>query len=268
MSDQLLAGTLPAAPTPRRRGPWPAGRAMITRSLRISSREVDGLIISIALPVMLMLMFVYLFGGAIQPGGGYVDYVVPGVLLVCVGFGVGTTAVSVAQDLTTGIIDRFRSLDVGGPALATGHVVASVARNLVATTLVFGVAFAIGYRSPAGPVGWLEAMAILVLFIVALSWLTAAVGMLARSAQAASGVTFFVSFLAYPSSAFVPIRTMPSWLRGFAEHQPVTQVVDSIRSLLGGTPVGASAWRAVVWSLGIMVASVLLADLLFQRRTR
>lgn len=191
-----------------------------------------------------------------------------GVLLVCVGFGAGTTAVSVAQDLTTGIIDRLRSLDVGGSALTTGHVVASVARNLVATSLVFGVAFAIGYRSPAGPGRWLAAVGILVLFIVALSWLSAAIGMLARSAQAASGVTFFVSFLAYPSSAFVPIHTMPSWLRGFAEYQPITQVVDSMRSLLGGMPVGASIWRAAAWSLGIMLASGLLAGFLFQRRTR
>jgi ABC-2 type transport system permease protein len=245
---------------------------MITRSLRVSTRQVDALITSVALPVIMMLMFVYLFGGAIRgaiPGGGdYVDYVVPGVLLMCVGWAAGTTAVSVAQDVTTGIIDRFRSLDVGGQSLTTGHVVASVARNLVGTTLVFGVAFAVGFRSSAGVASWLAAIGILILFIVALSWMAAAIGMVARSAEAASGMAFFISFLAYPSSAFVPIRTMPTWLRGFAENQPVTQVINAIRSLLDGTAVGSSAWRGVVWSLGILAVSVALAGYLFQRRTR
>ncbi len=267
MSDQTPAVAL-SDPPRRSLEVWSTSRTMITRALQLTLRQVDGLITSIALPVMLMLMFVYLFGGAIEPGGRYVDYVVPGVLLVCAAFGAGTTAVNVAHDLKAGIIDRFRSMDIGGEALINGHVVASVARNLVSTALVFGVAFAIGFRTSAGPASWLVAVAILVLFILALSWLAAAIGMLARSADAANGIAFFISFLVYPSSAFVPIHTIPTWLRGFAENQPVTQVVDTIRSLLGGTPVGASAWHAVAWSVGIIAVSIGLAGAFFQRRTR
>ncbi|HXZ99417.1 MAG TPA: ABC transporter permease [Candidatus Binatia bacterium] len=239
---------------------------LVRRSWRLSLRRVDALTTSLALPVILMVMLVYIFGGAIRTGGNYVDYVMPGVLAVCVGFGAGNTAVSVAQDLTTGIIERFRAMDVPGEALINSHVVASVARNLVSCALVLGVAVAIGFRSPAGPLAWLAAAAILALFLLALSWLSAAIGVAARSAEAASGIAFFIAFLAYPSSALVPVQTMPSWLRGVAEAQPITPLVDTIRALLGGMPVGASAWHAVLWSLGISAGSILLAGFLFRRR--
>jgi ABC-2 type transport system permease protein len=242
-------------------------RTLITRCLRLSLRQVDGLMTALALPVMLMLMFVYFFGGAIDVGGKYVDYVVPGVLLVCVGFGAGTTAVSVAQDLAGGITDRLRSMDVRGESLIAGHVVASVARNLASSALAVAVAFAIGYRSGAGVGDWLAAIGILTLFVLAISWFAAAIGILVRSAEAAQGITFLISFLPYPSSAFVPIHTMPSWLQGFAAHQPVTAVITALRALLDGTPVGSSAWHAIAWSLGIMAVSIALAGALFARRT-
>ena len=242
---------------------------MTARALRVSLRNIDVLMTALVLPVLLMLMFVYLFGGAIPTGtGSYVDYVVPGVLLVCVGFGAGATGVSVAHDLASGIIDRFRSIDVRGEALIGGHVVASVARNLLSTALVFAVAFAIGFHARAGVAAWLEAIAVLGLFVLALSWLAAAVGVLVRTPEAASGATFLISFLAYPSSAFVPVHTMPRGLRGFAQHQPVTQVIDAVRGLLGGSPAGASAWTAVAWSLGIIVVTVPLTGALFRRGTR
>ncbi|HEY7047920.1 MAG TPA: ABC transporter permease [Jatrophihabitantaceae bacterium] len=241
---------------------------LAVRGFRLSLRNVEGLITALALPIMLMVMFVYLFGGAIHTGTDYVDYVVPGVLLVCVSFGAAATAVSVAHDLSGGIIDRFRSLDVRGEALINSHVVASVARNLISTALVFVVAFAIGFRSDA-PVGaWFGAIGVLVLFVIALSWLAAAIGILARSAEAANGMTFLVSFLPYPSSAFVPTHTLPSWLRGFAENQPATPVIDSMRALLSGQPVGSSAWAAAGWSLGIAAFAVVLAGVLFRRRTQ
>jgi ABC-2 type transport system permease protein len=249
-------------------GVWADARTMTARSLRLSLRSVDGLITALAVPIMLMLMFVYLFGGVIHTGVHYVDYVVPGVLLVCAGFGVGTTAVSVAQDLTTGIIDRFRSMDVRGEVLITGHVVASMARNVVSMTLIFAVAFAIGFRSGASLAEWLGAVGILALFILALTWLAAAIGIMANSSEAANGMTFLFIFLAYPSSAFVPIHTMPSWLRGFAEFQPFTPVINTIRDFLDETPVGASAWHAVAWSIGIIAASILVAGFLYRRRTR
>ena len=243
------------------------GRTMIIRSFRLSLRNIDGLITALALPIMLMLMFVYLFGGAIRTDGHYVDYVVPGVLLVCVGFGAATTAVSVAADLTSGVMDRFRSMGVRGEALINGHVAASVARNLLSSLLVIAVAFAIGFRSHADLTHWLGAVGILAIFVLALSWFAAAIGTAVRSAEAANGVTFLVAFLPNASSAFVPIHTMPSWLQSFARNQPVTAVVDAIRGLLLGGSIAPSAWRSVAWSLAVIVASAALARVLFARRT-
>jgi len=236
------------------------------RCLRLSLRNVDGLISSLALPVMLMLMFVELFGGAIHTGGEYVDYVVPGVLLVCVGFGSAATAVSVSHDLTTGVIDRFRSLDVRGESLLAGHVVASVLRNALSTVLVVLVALLIGFRPDAGVLQWLAAAGVLGLFVLALSWFAAAIGIVVRSPEAASGITFLVSFLPYPSSAFVPVHTMPHWLQTFALNQPATAVIDTLRALLHGHAPGAAGWHAVSWSLAIMAASVVLAGVLYRRR--
>jgi ABC-2 type transport system permease protein len=245
---------------------WSEMLTMITRALRLTLRNVDALTTAFALPVLLMLMFVYLFGGAIHTGTHYVDYVVPGVILVCISFGASTTAVSVAHDLTGGIIDRFRSMDVRGETLINGHVVASVARNVLSSTLAIAVAVAVGFRPHGNPANWLAAAGILVLFMVALSWLAAAIGTLVRSPEAAQGTAFLIGFLAYPSSAFVPIHTMPPLLQDFASNQPVTAVADAVRALFNGAPVGANAWHAVVWSIAIVIASMTIAGVLFRRR--
>jgi ABC-2 type transport system permease protein len=258
---------LATLPLPGRAGALVDALTMTGRCLRMARRNLDAVLTSLMLPVMLMLLFVYLFGGAIDTGTEYVTYVVPGVLLLCAGFGSSVTAVSVSHDMESGIIDRFRSMDVGGPAVLAGHVAASVVRNAVSTVLVFGVAFLIGFRPDADVAGWIGAAAILVLFVVAISWLSAAVGLLTRSPEAANGFSFVVMFLPYPSSAFVPIDTMPSWLQGFAEHQPVTPVIESMRALLLGTPVGSNAWEAVAWCTGIVVASIAASSILFARRT-
>jgi ABC-2 type transport system permease protein len=240
---------------------------MSGRSLRMARRNVDVLLTSLLLPVLIMLLFVYLFGGAIETGTRYVTYVVPGVVLLSAGFGAATTAVSVTTDLTGGIIDRFRSLDVAGASVLAGHVAASVVRNIASTVLVFAVAYAIGFRPSAGPLDWLAVAGILVVFIVAISWLSAAFGLLARSPEAAGGFSFLVMFLPYPSSAFVPVETMPGWLHGFANNQPVTPVIETLRGLLLDTPVGASPWKALAWSLAILVAAVAASGVLFRRRT-
>jgi ABC-2 type transport system permease protein len=264
--------TVPAA-APRLRLPsraWSAladSATMAGRCLRMARRHVDVALTSLLLPVLLMLLFVYLFGGAIQTGTRYVTYVVPGVLLLSAGFGAASTAVSVTTDMTGGIIDRFRSLDVAGASVLAGHVAASVVRNLASTVLVFGVAFLIGFRPSAGALDWLAAAGILVLFIMAISWLSAAFGLLARTPEAAGGFTFLVMFLPYPSSAFVPIETMPGWLHAFAQNQPVTPVIETLRGLLLGLPVGSSPWKALAWSLGILVASMAVSGVLFRRRT-
>ncbi|RUL91412.1 ABC transporter permease [Verrucosispora sp. FIM060022] len=239
---------------------------MISRCVRLSRRNVDALLTSLVLPVLLMLLFVYLFGGAIETGSAYVTYVVPGVLLLCAGFGAAGTAVSVTTDLTEGMIERLRTMDVGATSILAGHVVASVARNLVATTLVLAVAVAIGFRPAVAPLRWLAAAGLLVLFVLAVSWLSAAFGLLARTPEAANGYTFLVMFLPYPSSAFVPVETMPRWLRGFAEHQPVTPVIESLRGLLLDTPVGSAPVRALAWFLGILALGVVLSAVLFRRR--
>ena len=239
---------------------------MISRCVRLSRRNVDALLTSLVLPVLLMLLFVYLFGGAIETGSAYVTYVVPGVLLLCAGFGAAGTAVSVTTDLTEGMIERLRTMDVGATSILAGHVVASVARNLVATTLVLAVAVAIGFRPAVAPLRWLAATGLLVLFVLAVSWVSAAFGLLARTPEAASGYTFLVMFLPYPSSAFVPVETMPRWLRGFAEHQPVTPVIESLRGLLLDMPVGSAPAHALAWFLGILALGVVLSAVLFRRR--
>jgi ABC-2 type transport system permease protein len=238
------------------------------RSLRLTRRKVDALLTALLLPIMLMLLFVYLFGGALNTGTAYVTYVVPGVLLLCASFGASLTAVAVSHDMTGGIIDRFRSMDVGGAAFLAGHVVASVARNLASTVVVFTVAILIGFRPQAGPLGWLAAVGILVAFVIAFSWFSAAVGLAARSPEAADGFTFLLMFLPYPSSAFVPINTMPSWLHGFAEHQPTTSVIETLRGLLLDQPVGNAPVTALGWSGGILLVSILASGLLFRRRTQ
>lgn len=240
---------------------------MSGRSIRLSARNLDALLTSLMLPVMLMLVFVYLFGGAIQTGTKYVTYVVPGVVLLCACFGAATTAVTVSHDMAGGIVDRLRSMDVGGSAVLAGHVAASVARNAVSTGLVIAVALLIGFRPSAGPLDWLAVAGVLLAFVLAVSWLSAAVGLLAKSPEAANGFAFIVMFATYASSAFVPVDTMPSWIQGFAAHQPITPVIETLRGLMLGTPVGSSAWTAVAWCGGILVVSIAASARLFQRRT-
>lgn len=245
-----------------------AAHTLTGRSLRISSRQPDVLITALMLPVMLMLIFVYFFGGAIDTGTTYVTYVVPGAMLLCAGFGAASTAVSVATDMKEGVIDRFRSLDIGGVPILAGHVAASVLRNLVSTGLVLAVALAIGFRPQASLRGYLAAAALLVAYITAISWLAATLGLLASTPEAAGGFTFLMMFLPYPSSAFVPIDTMPGWLHGFADHQPLTPVIESLRSLLLAQPAGDAPWVALAWCAAIGAVSVTLAAFVFDRRTR
>ena len=239
---------------------------MIQRSIRHSTRQLDSLLVTVALPVLLMLMFVYVFGGAIDRGGGYVNYVVPGIILLCTGFGASTTAVDVATDMTEGIIDRFRSLPILSSAVLTGHVVASVARNAFATVLVIGVAYLTGFRPTAGPVEWLATAGVLLVWVLAMSWLSVCLGLLANSAEAASGFTFFVLFLPYLSSAFVPTDTMPAVLKAIADNQPITPIIETVRGLLIGTPIGSNGWLALAWCGSLLLASYVAASALFRRR--
>ncbi|MFC8042800.1 ABC transporter permease [Nocardia sp. NPDC057353] len=244
-------------------------RTMLDRNLRNSLRSPDALIMTIAVPVLILLMFVYVLGGAIEVGGGtYVDYVVPGILLLCAGFGSATTAVSVCTDVTEGFVDRFRTMAVARSAFLNAHVAESLLRNLFTTALVTVLAVLIGFRPTADPLRWLAALGLVALFVLALSWISAALGLLTRSVEAANGSTFAFLFLPYVSSAFVPVESMPGWLRPVAEHQPVTPVIETVRGLLIGTPIGSSAVLAVSWCALFIVVGYLGALAAFRARTR
>lgn len=238
----------------------------VGRSLRHSARSIDALVTAILLPVAILLMFVYVFGGAIDAGGRYVDYVVPGIIVLCAGFGSAGTAVAVAVDMTTGVIDRFRSLPIASSAVLTGHVTASVARNAVSTALVLGVALLAGFRPVADPGRWLAVAGLLLALMTAISWLAACFGLLARSVEAANAVTFVAAFAPYVSSAFVPPESMPGVLRWIAENQPVTPIVDALRALMLGTHVGSTAFVALAWCVGGALVGRTGAALLFRRR--
>jgi ABC-2 type transport system permease protein len=242
-------------------------RVMVTRSVRRSFRDPEAFFTALLLPVILMLLFVYVFGGAMRTGTSYVNYVVPGLIVLCAGFGAGTTATAVAQDMTNGIVERFRSMPLAKSSVIIGHVVASLVRNLLATTLVIGVGLAVGWRPTGTFLDWLAAAAVVVLFILALSYLAAAVGLVAGSPEAANSMTILLMFLPYVSTAFVPVDTMPSWLRGFAEHQPMTPVIETLRGLWMGTPLGHQPLWALAWSVGILAVSAVLATVLFNRQT-
>lgn len=238
----------------------------IGRSLRLSLRNTEALIMAIMLPVMLMLLFTYVFGGALDPSGNYVDYVVPGIILLCAGFGSSSTAVDVSTDMTNGIIDRFRTMPIRSFSVITGHIVASLARNLLATAIVIGVALLVGFRPSADAGEWLAAIGVIALFILTFTCLFAAIGLVSGSPSAASGYGFALLFLPYLSSAFVPTDTMPVWLRGVADHQPITPVIETIRGLLTGTPIGNSAWIAVAWCVGILLIAAAWSTRSFQKK--
>jgi ABC-2 type transport system permease protein len=189
---------------------------MIGRSVRRSLRDPEAFFTALMLPILLMLLFVYVFGGALRTGVSYVNYVVPGLIVLCAGFGAGTTAVAVATDMSNGIVDRFRSMPIASPSILVGHIVASLARNLVATALVIGVGLGIGWRPVASPAAWAGAVGMIVVFILVLTWLAAAVGLAARSVESANSLTFVLMFVPYVSTAFVPAATLPGPLRWIA----------------------------------------------------
>ncbi|MET0672233.1 MAG: ABC transporter permease [Microbacterium pygmaeum] len=260
-----LTMTANPAPRPRLKG-LTAERVFVRRSLTQSLRDGESLSMAIMLPVVLMLMFTFVFGGAIDPTGGYVDYVVPGIILLCAGFGAASTAVYVANDMKTGIIDRFRTMPLRPGALLTGHVIASVVRNLAATGVVIGVALLVGFRPTADAWGWLGAVGVIALYILTITYLFAAIGLAAGSAEAASGYGFVILFLPYLSSAFVPVDTMPTWLQWIAENQPITPIIETIRSLLFGLPLGTQPWWALGWCIGILLIAMIWGAWLFRRK--
>jgi ABC-2 type transport system permease protein len=251
-----------AAPTIR---PFTDIGAMVGRELRRTIRSVDMLITALVLPVSIMLVFVIVFGGAVEKDGNYINYIVPGTLILCTGFGSALTAVSVAKDMEEGIIDRFRTMPIFGASVLVGHVVASVIRNLVSSVLVIGVALGLGFRPSADFAGWVVTLIYIVFAITAFTWVCCAAG-LVLSAEAANSVNFIFLFLPYISSGFVAAATMPAWLQGFADNQPFTPIIETLRALLNGTNPGADGWAAVAWLGGFLIAGFVASVLLFRRR--
>lgn len=253
-------------------GPLPTVGIFTRRSLRHSTRDGESLLMAILLPVMLMLLFTYVFGGAMDPAvmgdrTGYLGYVVPGIVLTCAGFGASYTAVAVSQDMTTGIMNRVRTMPIFGAGVLVGHTLASLIRNMLATAIVVGVAIAVGFRPSAGPLGWLAATAVIALWILAITTVFALIGMVASSPEGASGYGFILLFLPYASSGFAPVETMPGWLQGFAAHQPVTPVIETVRALLAGvTPETGHVLAATAWCLGLLAISLWLIAVVFPRR--
>ena len=238
----------------------------VGRSMLHTLRTPDALIMAIALPTILMLMFTFVFGGAIDPSGNYVDYVVPGIILLCAGFGAASAAVDVANDMTAGVIDRFRTMPLRASTVITGHVVASLVRNLAATGIVVGVAVLLGFRPTGSLLDWVGMVALVAGYILAITYLFAAIGLAASTPEAASGYGFFLMFLPYLSSAFVPVDSMPEWLQPIAEHQPLTPIIETIRGLLLGTEIGNSGWLAVGWCALILAVAIVLTRVLFRKK--
>lgn len=262
------AASAPALPRPRPRlRGFTAESVFVVRSLRHSLRDGESLLMAIMLPVMLMLMFTWVFGGAIDPSGAYVDYVVPGIILTCAGFGASSTAVYVANDMRTGIIDRFRTMPLRAGAVLTGHVVASVLRNLLATAIVIGVGILVGFRPSASLLEWIAMAGLIALYILAITYLFAAIGLAAGSPEGANGYGFVLLFLPYLSSAFVPVASMPAWLQPVATNQPITPIVETIRGLLTDAPLQGEPLWAIGWCLAILLIAVAWGAWLFRRKS-
>ncbi|QNO38169.1 ABC transporter permease [Protaetiibacter sp. SSC-01] len=237
------------------------------RSLRHITRSIDTIVTTAITPVGIMLLFVYVFGGAIDTGGvAYVDYLLPGIMLITIASGVAYTSYRLYMDLSNGIVERFRSLPIARSGVLWAHVLTSLVANLLSLALVVGVALLMGFRTGASVLGWLAVAGILVLFTLALTWVAVVAGLAASSAEGAGAFSYPLIFLPFVSSAFVPTETMPGPVRWFAENQPVTSIVDSIRAIFAGTPVGTDLWVALAWCLGILVVAIVAAGLVYRRR--
>ncbi len=230
------------------------------RSLRHILRSPDTIITTAITPIAMLLLFVYVFGSAIDIGGGnYVNYLLPGILLITVASGIAYTAFRIFTDVSTGLFERFQSMPITRSALLWGHVLTSVVANLVSLSLVMLVALAMGFRSGAGVLAWLAVLGILVLFTLALTWLAVIPGLTAKSVDGVSGFSYPLIFLPFISAAFVPTDGMPGPVRWFADHQPVTPIVNTLRNLYAEQPVGNDGWIALGWCVGLLVVAYALA---------
>ena len=240
---------------------------LLGRSLRHITRSLDTIITTTLMPIAFLLLFVYVFGGAIKAGSGsYVNYLLPGILLMTIASGISYTAFRLFLDLKSGIFERFQSMPIARSSVLWAHVLTSVVANLVSLVVVVLVAILIGFRSGAGVQAWLAVAGILVVFTLALTWIAVIPGLSATSVDGVSAFSYPLIFLPFVSSAFVPTATMPGPLRAFAEHQPVTSIVNAIRDLLAQRPVGSDLWIALAWCLVVLTVAYIFAMVIYRRK--
>ncbi|GAP79627.1 MULTISPECIES: ABC transporter permease [Brachybacterium] len=264
----------PADPAEPRSAGFLTGLLVLSRrSLLHSFRDPESVLMAVLLPVMMMLIFVYVLGGTMSVGDNapshreYLAYVLPAIALTAAGFGASYTAVVISNDMTTGLIDRLRTMPFPAVTVLLGHTVASMARNLVATVVVVLVALAVGFRTDAPAVSLLGAFGLIALWILVITVVFATLGLLVGSAEAASGYGFILLFLPYLSSGFAPVGSMPGWLRVFAEHQPMTPLIDASRALMHGRPPGGDVAVSVLWCAGLIALALVVAAYVLPRRT-
>ena len=239
------------------------------RSLRHIARSPDTVITTAVMPIAFMLLFVYVLGGAIRAGtGSYVNYLLPGILLITVASGIAYTAYRLFLDLQSGIFERFHAMPIARSSVLWAHVLTSLVANLVSLVVVVLVAVLMGFRSGAGVTAWLAVTGIMMLFTLALTWLAVIPGLTATSVDGASAFSYPLVLLPFISSAFVPTQSMPGPVRAFAEHQPVTAIVNTVRALFAEQPVGGEVWVALAWCVGLLVVAYALAIRLYHRRIR
>ena len=240
---------------------------MLGRSMRHILRSMDTIITVTIMPIAFMLLFVYVFGGAIQTGtDNYVNYLLPGILLIAIASGISYTAYRLFQDMERGIFERFHSMPIARSTVLWGHVLTSLVSNSISVVVIMVVAFIMGFRSSAGVWSWLAVAGILTLFTLTLTWIAAIAGLSAKSMDGAVAFSYPLLFLPFISSAFVPTKSMPPAVRAFAENQPVTSIVESIRVLLSGQPVGNHLWVALAWCVGIMLVAYVFAMRAYKKR--
>ncbi len=246
---------------------------MVKRSSTHIIRNMDQLLGTFFQPIMFLVLFSAVFGGAISlalpEGIGYLSFLMAGIIIQTVAFGSTTTAIAVANDLQKGIVDRFKSLPMNNLAVLNGHVVSDVFRNMISTVVMIVVGLIMGFRSSASFYEWLIIIGLIILFTITFSWIAAIIGIMAKSVEAVQWLTFIIIFpLTFASSAFVPTEGMNKFLRTFAENQPITHIIEAIRSLMLGMPVGNSVWLSVVWCLATLVIVLPLASRLFARKIK
>ncbi|MEV4826199.1 ABC transporter permease [Micromonospora sp. NPDC049274] len=240
---------------------------LLGRSLRHIARSPDTIITTAIMPIAFMLLFVYVFGGAIETGSdSYVKYLLPGILVITIASGISYTAFRLFLDLKGGIFERFQSMPIARSSVLWAHVLTSLVANLISLVVVIGVALVMGFRTGAGVSGWLAVAGILVLFTLALTWIAVIPGLTAKTLDGASAFSYPLIFLPFVSSAFVPTESMPGPVRAFAEHQPVTSIVNAIRDLFAQQPVGTDIWIALGWCVGILALAYVFATVTYRRR--